>query len=520
MPNRADTRLEGASVDIGTVAAVLAARPTTLAARVFRIALILGVAGMAGSFGGSTPASAGDVPASDVKVAADPVQQAEAQNLVAELKSAAKALNDIAARAPDLVKAMFNGGATVREVLALNAQSETAQARLEKAFSAVKAGKALRPETLQRIDELAAVARASGAPVKADTKTLEIIVKTTGALGGENFAVRQAPASKQKEGFESAQQAARAVEALTKVILDAAVFNSTSLTTGAIPVALPAGGAPSPPKRDLQAEAQAAALKAAAARKVADDTRAMAEAAQAKANGTKKDIDAIAAAAKRLKDQQGKIAKLKARIEATGTFAFWNKIALTKTLINELAAIPNQLTVLSKNPLATEDRGALSTTASKMNAHIRVMRSEMNGFIPDESKVRGAGATMEKMAPAIDKLVTGLFAKAAGEAGKSEALAEDAAARAKASNTVADELSIEVQKLEQEKIAPPELPKPNLVKTPARAANPAGRVPTFAVPGLTPQLPSQRSVLARGQADLDAKEPLAGSKEDARAATP
>ena len=453
-------------------------------------------------------AHAGDVPASDAQAAPDPALYAEAEKLVAELKAAAKAFNDIAAQAPVLAKAMFAGGATVKDVLAVNAQSETAQARLEKAFIAVKAGKAIGPQSIQSIEELATAARASGVPVKADSRTLEIIVKTTGALGGENFAVRRAPESNQKESIAAAAQAARDVDQLTKTIL-AVVVTARAASLPTVPPKFAVAGTALAPERDLQAEAQAAAAKAAEARKIADEARAAAETAHAAAARTQKEVDAIAAAAKRLQDQQGKINKLKARIDATGTFAFMSKIALTKTLIHEIAAIPTLLIAISKNPLATEDRAALTAAASKLNAQIRVMRSEMNNFIPDESRVRGAGAAMDKMTPGIDKLVTVIFTKAAGETGKTQSVAEDEATRAKASSTVADELSAEAQKLQQEKlrqetVAPPELTKPNLVKTPVRAANPAGRIPTFAVPGLTRSLHPPGSVLARSEGDRNA----------------
>ena len=91
---------------------------------------------------------------------------------------------------------------------------------------------------------------------------------------------------------------------------------------------------------------------------------------------------------------------------------------------------------------------------------------------------------MEKMEPVIDKLVSEIFAKAAGEVGKMQALAEDAMARANARRGSADELSFAAQNHNLRKEALAELPAPRLVAAPARAANPAGRVPAFAMPKL------------------------------------
>ena len=530
MPNNGDRRLDGVIVNFGAANPAGVAAATTRAARVLRIALIVGTVGMADSAGLSAP-----VLASDAAAPAGTPSPTEAQNRLTELKSAAQALNDIAGRAPRLVAAMFDGSATVRQVLALSAQSDVAQARLETALVAAKAGNALAVGTMQHIDELAAAAKASALPVRTDSKTLEIIVSTAGALGGENFAVRHAPAAKQKEGIASAQQAARDMDALAKAIL-AATVATPSASTASTPAALaadPPAATPRPePKPDLQAASQSATAKAATARVDADTTGKAAEAALAKAVLAKKELDGVARTAKRLQDQQAKIAKLKVRIEATGFLDFASKIQLTNSLIDDLNTIANQLTVLAKSPLAVDDRGALTAMASRMQGQIRAMRSEMGNFIPDESRVRNAGTTMEKMAPAIDKLVTGLFAKGAGEAGRLQALAEDVSARAEASRVVADELTIEAQKFERQASASPELLKaklgqPELVEShvvieSARVASPSGRVPAFAAPELARPLPSPRPVLARNTADTDADGPvvLSTGRATAGPATP
>ena len=479
LPHRGDTCFDGVISGLGFGCEVPTAKPSTVVARMFRTALIAGAVGIAISFGHSTPA-----PAGDATTATETTTLTEAVQLLAELQSAAKALNDIAGRAPQLVTAMFDGKSAVKDVLALSAQSDVAQARLEKAFVAVKSGNALSIDAIRRIEELATTARTSALPVRSDTKTLEVVVRTAGILGGADFTVRRTPTFKQKEGIAAAQQAARDVDTLTKAILGAAVPALVASASGA-PNSDPKIGMPEiEPKRDRKAEAEAAAAKAAAALIEANEARAIAKAAQAKAARTQKDLDGLAAAAKRLLDQQANVAKLKARIGATSALAFMNKIALTNTLINELSSIANQLTAISRNPLASQDRGALTTIASRMNGQIRVMRDEMSSLIPDESKVRSAGAVMEKMEPAIDKLVSEIFAKAAAEVGKLQALTEDAMARASAKRINADELSIAAQNYQRRTETLAELPEPRLVAAPARAANPAGRVPAFAMPSL------------------------------------
>ena len=142
----------------------------------------------------------------------------QAQQLRANLKSAAEALNNIASAAPDMIRAMFAGNTkiTSANVLALNDQSIAAQARLEKAFLAAKNGGALSPDESKELERLGELTKKASEPVKANVAKLKSALALP-LVGGET-AVRLAPKSDQDAAIDNADKVKKAVGALLAAI--------------------------------------------------------------------------------------------------------------------------------------------------------------------------------------------------------------------------------------------------------------------------------------------------------------
>jgi len=144
--------------------------------------------------------------------------ESNAQQLRANLKSAAEALNNIASAAPDMIRAMFAGNTkiTSANLLALNDQSIAAQARLESAFLAAKKSGALNPQDSKELERLGELAKKATEPVKADIATLKSVLALP-LVGGET-AVRLTPKSQQDAAVNNAEEVKKAVGALLAAI--------------------------------------------------------------------------------------------------------------------------------------------------------------------------------------------------------------------------------------------------------------------------------------------------------------
>jgi hypothetical protein len=136
--------------------------------------------------------------------------------LRAQIKIAAKKMNDIARAAPDMIRAMFAGNTPSASLLALDEKSIAAQAELENAVLAAQKSGALSDDESKQLARLGELAKKTRDPVKGDIATLKSLPSLP--FMGRDAAVRLAPKSQQDAAINHAEAAKRAVGELVKAI--------------------------------------------------------------------------------------------------------------------------------------------------------------------------------------------------------------------------------------------------------------------------------------------------------------
>jgi hypothetical protein len=136
--------------------------------------------------------------------------------LRAQIKIAAKKMNDIARAAPDMIRAMFAGSTPSASLLALDEKSIAAQAELENAVLAAQKSGALSDDESKELARLGELAKKTRDPVKEDIETLKSVPDLP--IVGRDAAVRLAPKSQQNEVINNAEAAKKAVGELVAAI--------------------------------------------------------------------------------------------------------------------------------------------------------------------------------------------------------------------------------------------------------------------------------------------------------------
>jgi hypothetical protein len=146
---------------------------------------------------------------------AQPTESSRLQ-LRAQIKNAAKKMNDIARAAPDMIRAMFAGNTPSASLLALDEKSIAAQAELENAVLAAQKSGALSDDESKELARLGELAKKTRDPVKEDIETLKSVPDLP--IVGRDAAVRLAPKSQQDAVINNAEAAKRAVGELVEAI--------------------------------------------------------------------------------------------------------------------------------------------------------------------------------------------------------------------------------------------------------------------------------------------------------------
>ena len=187
------------------------ARLTRGQSRLVSLALALCVLATAGDWG-----SSGSTILMRSMTSTALAQPAHKSQLRGKIKSAAEKLNDVASRAPDMIRAMFAGNTPSASLLALREKSIAAEAELESAVLAAQKVGALSDDETKELARLGDLAKKTRGPVKEDIATLKSVPDLP--IVGRDPAVRLAPKSQQNEIINNAEAAKKAVGELVAAI--------------------------------------------------------------------------------------------------------------------------------------------------------------------------------------------------------------------------------------------------------------------------------------------------------------